>query len=435
MLRVNDDSDELFRKAAEHYPLETGAPDWEAVKSKMSGWTEEETILPPARDKKRFMIVLLICAGAFLLTPMAVVDLLDHDLSEGKIRNKDAHSSKDVSVKNELPALPQNNPESVEDLLPVSSMAARKMNSPIAATKEIHANEPVATHHSSRTKSTKHRTEISIAQPQVENEFVSDQIKPKEKSISPVYEINIPKQTDNSKEVLVAANKPVEENKDSKKEDIPSIKVEPEPQSPEEKKTIKRNRRFYAGIIGGLDVSMIKMQEVKKVGYSAGILLGYRLNKRVSVESGILWDKKNYSTDGKYFNPKNIYLPNYSTILHADGDCNMFELPVNIRYNLFPKTSSNFYVVAGTSSYFMKKENYVYKIKHYNNIYDRAYTYRNSSSSLFSVVNLAAGYEKTLGGSMMFRAEPYIKLPVNKVGIGNMSLQSAGVNVGLTKSF
>ena len=52
MQYVNDDMDELFRRAAENYPLNTNSADWNEVQKKLiaAGIGEQETVV----EKKKF---------------------------------------------------------------------------------------------------------------------------------------------------------------------------------------------------------------------------------------------------------------------------------------------------------------------------------------------------------------------------------------------
>ncbi|MEJ7625455.1 MAG: outer membrane beta-barrel protein [Ferruginibacter sp.] len=199
-------------------------------------------------------------------------------------------------------------------------------------------------------------------------------------------------------------------------------------------KTKKANLKFYAGIIAGPDVSSVKLQIVKKTGFGLGLVTGYHINKKWSVETGLLFDKKYYSTDGKHFSLKNMPISGYYTIDYADGSCNMLEIPLNIRYQFKQKERSALFVSAGMSSYLMKKEYYNYTITRYGVSYTKDATYNESRNNFASVANISGGYTRKLG-SMEFRIEPYLRLPLRKVGIGSLPLQSAGLHIGITKKF
>lgn len=93
------------------------------------------------------------------------------------------------------------------------------------------------------------------------------------------------------------------------------------------------NKGFYVGFIAGPDLSTVKFQSVEQLGYSLGALIGYRLNGHFSIETGLLWDKKYYYTEGKYFSKDQLYVPPSASILNVNGNCNMFEIPISLRYD------------------------------------------------------------------------------------------------------
>ena len=221
----------------------------------------------------------------------------------------------------------------------------------------------------------------------------------------------------------------------AKKIDKEIAKTETKPGKKETKKDKGSNKHFYVGPIAGPDFSTIKLQSVKKTGINFGFIAGYKINKRFSVETGILKDKKFYSSKGQYFSTKNIYLPPNATIEFVDGECNMLEWPLNVTYSFRQRARSGLFVSAGVSSYFMKDESYVYDISHNGYRYPYSYSYKNRSTTLLAAINISAGYTLKLGKIVDLRIEPYIKLPVSKIGTGKLPIQSGGVMIGFTKTF
>src|SRR4029079_9285378 len=65
---------------------------------------------------------------------------------------------------------------------------------------------------------------------------------------------------------------------------------------------VAKRKKFYVGLMGGLDATTIKFQKVEDAGFNFGLLLGYQFNKKWSIESGAYLEKKYYYSDGKYFN-------------------------------------------------------------------------------------------------------------------------------------
>jgi outer membrane protein with beta-barrel domain len=201
---------------------------------------------------------------------------------------------------------------------------------------------------------------------------------------------------------------------------------------------IKKSFHFYAGIIAGTDISTVKYQSVKGMGYSAGVLLGYHFtHSRFNIETGIYWDAKKYYTSGDYFNKKNIaYFNNPNVELnYVNGTCNMFEIPVNVRYNIKQTRNTSLFAVLGLSSYLMNKEAYGYGYTYNGNPEYGNYSYYHSTQNWFSIINLSVGFEHRIGKIGDIRIEPYAKLPLAGVGKGSLPITSGGLTVGLSRRF
>jgi hypothetical protein len=189
---------------------------------------------------------------------------------------------------------------------------------------------------------------------------------------------------------------------------------------------------LYAGIVIGADLTSIHFKSMK-TGATKGLLVGYALNEKWSIESGVFWDKKRMYDDGSNFNPPG-YTPTSSTrIVAVNGTNRLYEWPVNIKYVIIPQKHSLF-VTAGVSSYFMKKENYDYEYIQNNQPGGHNYlSYENETKNWFSVANFSIGYAHKLGATGSIRIEPYLKLPIKNLGVGNMPIMSTGLNIGFTK--
>jgi len=194
---------------------------------------------------------------------------------------------------------------------------------------------------------------------------------------------------------------------------------------------------IYAVVLGGPDWSTVKMQSTEQAGYSLGILVGYRFNNRLSIETGLLWDKKNYYSDGQYFDKSKINsIHPIDKILSVDGYCNMFEIPLNLSYYFANRNNHGFFVTTGLSSYLMKKEYYSYEASgYYGSPWTNDSTYFNSSKNLFSILQISGGYEFSIGKNTNIRIEPYVKIPLGGIGIGNMPISSMGIYFGISHLF
>jgi hypothetical protein len=194
-------------------------------------------------------------------------------------------------------------------------------------------------------------------------------------------------------------------------------------------------KRFYAGLMGGVEATSIKMQKVEKASYDIGILLGYSFHPRWSVEAGIFHDKKFYYSKGEYFSKAKIYMPPNSTVAEVDGNCSMWELPVGIRYSFGQKQKHAWFSRVAVSTFFMKEEAYTFDYYYpaTGTTYPYSKTYEDYSKHFLAILQLSAGYTRQIGRAGELRIEPYFNLPLRKVGIGELPLQGAGLHVGFTR--
>lgn len=201
------------------------------------------------------------------------------------------------------------------------------------------------------------------------------------------------------------------------------------------KANIVVNPGLYAGVLVSPDFTTIKGQTLKAGGYNLGVVLGYRISKRFAVEAGVSWDRKNYYSKGEYFSTSKLPNAQNYKIISIDGWCNMIEIPVNVRYFFSVKEKASWYANAGLSSYLMKTESYNYDMLY--NGGGRAtknYSYNNSSKDWLSVVHLGVGYERKLSKVGTIRLEPYLNLPAGGLGVGKLPMTSFGLNIGITRS-
>ena len=205
--------------------------------------------------------------------------------------------------------------------------------------------------------------------------------------------------------------------------------------APSKKKSLvngKNSKGFYVGLLVGPDISTVKFQSVKNIGFSIGALVGYRFNNRVSIETGLFWDKKYYYSKGEYFKNSN---PTY-TILTATGNCNMLEIPLALKLDFTSGKNHGFFAKAGLATYLMLKEHYSGEAVKMGMSYPYQFSpSSNLTNNFFSIIQLSGGYEYPIGTKTKIRAEPYVKIPLQGVGTGSMPISSFGIYFGITHSF
>jgi hypothetical protein len=177
-------------------------------------------------------------------------------------------------------------------------------------------------------------------------------------------------------------------------------------------------------VVASPDFSSVDYFTPDRSGWNYGVLLGYNVNNRWSVYTGLVVSRKVYSST-------NITKP-YSTgtndypVKRLDGDCRVLDIPVNVYYRFLPRKSFSLTAGLGLSSYLMNAEDYVYVLdKAYG---DNTYTQSidNKNKEWFKVLNLSVMVEKQIGKRMFIEFEPFVKAPLAGVGEGEVSLVSMG---------
>jgi hypothetical protein len=192
--------------------------------------------------------------------------------------------------------------------------------------------------------------------------------------------------------------------------------------------SVPSKKGFFMGLIGGFDASTVKYNYASNVGYNLGVGIGYRFNNHLSVQTGAIYTQKNYKLKGQDFHPpKGSWISNYE-IETVDGYCKMWDVPIFATYHFTGNENGNTFISVGTSSYFMKQENYNYLYLYNNQYYNRTSNYNSNDQHLFALLHISAGIERPIGKNITSIIEPYAKIPLKGVGLGSIQLSSFGLN-------
>jgi hypothetical protein len=427
MQYVNDHMDDLFRRAAENYPLDTSKADWNKVLAALQNQQAQSTTIPEKKGNKKSRLLWLL-----LLLPFGLIcnqlyspgNLNNAGISKLDKAQNNPSSAKNSSQQNNVIEI--NSPKNGNEI--TTGVSSDVTNSTGVVNSTGYSTQLHKTSYGAKPAAYNRTTAFDYLVSNNDNSYGNQGINGESGTANEpfskeyVYEIAVQKS---------ALNRPVVKTDRSLTPAITS--------STEQKKaniTVTKTKKFYAGLAGGIDATTIKFQKVEDAGFSFGAIFGYQINKKWSVETGAFAEKKYYYSDGKYFNTSKIYMPPNSRIDDVSGNCKMIEVPVLARYNFAMHGLSNWFGAVGISSYFMKQENYTYNY-YYGTVGPVPHNkeYKNSSTHLFSNISLSGGYAHRLGNFADVRIEPYLKLPLSGTGIGSLPLFSMGLQLGITKKF
>ena len=410
---INPDMEDLLRKASENYPLKQTEDRWDEIASKISS----VPVVKPARKMvldKRYLFALLflltlLFVGLFILKPVKL-----NNIQPAFVHQKDSSQESNIRSITQLSSNTQ---------------------------KKITTNDHVTTENEKEYFNNENKKLKTRDSQNFFNKAIS-QIRIEQKTIMGRNNRN------NDKQVYTFFN----EDTLASKPNIPPYNNKPlagkafafdtaqsvisSAENKEKRVTSSFSRKgFYYGLLAGPGFNSIKSQGLKKPGLNIGILGGYRFGKRISVETGLLFSQKYYTTAGKYFSMKEIgpAMPSAMTVMEVDGSTSVIEMPVHFRYDVFRNFKHSFFSSTGFSSYIITKESNQYHAS-LNGAEEMVYgTYKNAKRYFAASLDLAVGYEHNLGKKNKIRLQPYIKLPLKGIGVGDLQVMSIGLHTGITR--
>ncbi|HCZ37801.1 MAG TPA: hypothetical protein DHV26_17915 [Cytophagales bacterium] len=189
-----------------------------------------------------------------------------------------------------------------------------------------------------------------------------------------------------------------------------------------DKQSGRRVYGLFIRLLASPDLSAVKFGPMQ-LGSNFGLVGEFAFSEMLSLSTGIILAKKNYESY-----QEEAYGSNSR---HLVGSCRILDVPLNLTYYFPSQHKLSAYVTAGSSSYLMLREDYVYTIK--SNSGDRVYPSQviRENNEWFKVLNLAVGLQYKLNPRWQIQLEPFIKAPLADLGERNVRLSSIGLFGGL----
>jgi hypothetical protein len=402
MAYTEDDINDLLRKAAEDYSPRDSESNWETILDRIS---------PQNSSKKRAPFLIGFVKkylGVLILVPLFVVGGLWIQ-----------HYRSDASIVSTPVAQKENENDSAgyKSANPSAKLSGSKNNSPHA--KSVY------------TDALRNSTAVAKRPRRFFNrEQGSAYSKPDltDRTLSP-------------KSFLYSLYLPINAKITSPLTD--SIKTKPPIDYQQQKGTgsfqtrLHRRRGIYLGLVSAIDFSNVKSSAISHPGYAVGFIGRYKFNDRFDVETGLIFNKRNYNSDGRHFNMEKVRgaMPDAMHINSLYTTSSVIEIPIKFKYHFFLMKKSTLSASAGTSAYLMTAQQNDYDASMYGN--DEQFTgmYTKNEFLLPAVLNIGLGYEYSISDRLNIGAEPFFKIPLRGMGIGNLPVTSAGVQLSVTRRF
>ncbi len=203
-------------------------------------------------------------------------------------------------------------------------------------------------------------------------------------------------------------------------------------------KSLRINRSLNIGFAFGPDYTDAGGITNDELGNNIGITVGYYLTNKLSINTGIFYSNKFYWSPGhgtpnqpwsNYPGGTGIVGSNAAppAIEYVNGACNMYELPLTLRYDFAHNEKTKFFVNGGLSSYFMIKQTYI----NFFHSASRPVAFKTVDDEQvnywFDVAAFSLGLETEIGKGFSFQAEPFFRLPLKDMGSQSLRLNTYGL--------
>ncbi|OLY92132.1 Outer membrane protein beta-barrel domain-containing protein [Cnuella takakiae] len=427
MQHVTNDMDDLFRKAGEKYPLQTGTPNWDKLSAAMEA-SAPPVAITPARGSgwRRYALLLLLLPLGWVCNhywqQKGGNQVAEHEApaeSESRVQEQKANT-RSIST---VPQTKKTNAAA----LPPAAMINGSAKQTVAFKNAQHLivqKRQTADGASVFSRAGYIRAEaLASENEQVPVDAIAETAHQRQAEPAIAFTTSLPQ--------LENTQLQPSETYDSTQQAMAAYTAAKQAAKAPATTPIKK---IYVGIWASGDLTTVSWQRTSKPGWQSGLLAGYRFSNRWSLETGISLTRKFYYTEGDYFSARYPQSPN-NKLTDVTGRCTMLEIPINIRYDIRQGGRSSWFATAGISSYIMKQEDYdlTYLYLNSGNYGVHSYSYKNASRNLFSVLQLSTGYSRQLNKGMAIRIEPALRLPITGLGYGKLKFSSTALQLGVTK--
>ncbi|MCF2446057.1 PorT family protein [Dyadobacter sp. CY345] len=212
---------------------------------------------------------------------------------------------------------------------------------------------------------------------------------------------------------------------------LPEIEKVETPKITEPTKAVEEEReltpKFAVRFGFSPDLSSVGLKNFTKPGTAVSLLIEYSFLPKLYFQTGLMRSSKGYNAKPGEYEWPSYWNDQKARPTSVDAICKVIEVPLNLRYDISQSDRSRWFVGAGTSSYYMQDEKYEYNYAPHT--YNAKYYEQNAATGWYwlSHLNASAGYEYRFSNKLSLLAEPYVRVPIKKVGYGKVNLFTTGI--------
>jgi hypothetical protein len=180
--------------------------------------------------------------------------------------------------------------------------------------------------------------------------------------------------------------------------------------------------------------SSSELNSEQRNGFGIGVTGEYKFAPRWAIRSDLMWSKKRYvAHKGEYIPPTGFWTRQIVPT-EIEGDCNVAQWGLLLRFDYLRASKWKLYVAAGASSWWILDERYDYYYIEPDADLVQNWSTSKISAQLFNMGQIGLGGDYKLSSNLNIGVEVFAELPFSGIGHGNVHLFSKGVSLSIKRS-
>lgn len=192
--------------------------------------------------------------------------------------------------------------------------------------------------------------------------------------------------------------------------------------------------RFALQLYGGPEWSGVNSFTPSTRGYKFGAQVHFGFNDRLELYSGVALSQKKFDSQGSVYSMQGGWVDDVFP-MEMSGKCQVIEIPIGFQYYLEDRAQSGWYANAAMHTYLFASEWYGFNYDP-NDIAAMQGTpidevnQNNANHHVVGSLHFGLGYQHRLRGGLQLQFQPYVQIPLSKMGSGKISVFSYGLSTG-----
>jgi len=194
----------------------------------------------------------------------------------------------------------------------------------------------------------------------------------------------------------------------------------------------EKGPKILIGANAGIELAQSPLGGLSDTDYSIGLRFGYIASSKLVINAGVNYISECYQAEGDDYIPPVGFWASTEGVAPEEilALCDMIDVSLGASYHFSDVQSNGLSAHINLLSNFMLREEYDYRFAESSDDFTGLFTGENQT--LLSQIELSTTYKLRTGGGYFIDAGPYLKLPLNGVGHGNVRLTSIGFRLGVS---